>query len=63
MKNRKYGKCRVTHKRRFRNELDAKMALAMASWADTGEIRIYQCTFCSGWHLTSQEQRTEKVKR
>lgn len=63
MKNRKYGKCRTTHKRRFRSEVDAKMALAMAQWADTGEKRFYSCPFCNGFHLTSQEQRTEKVER
>lgn len=63
MKNRKYGKCKVTGKRRFRSELDGKMALAMASWSDTGEKRIYKCNFCGSWHMTSQEQRTEKVGR
>lgn len=50
-----------THKVPFRSELDAKMALARRVWKDKGETRYYHCEFCRRWHLTSQEQRSDKA--
>lgn len=53
-------------KRRYRTELDAKIALAStARKAATGrkqhdnrdECRTYRCPVCKGWHLTSQAVR------
>lgn len=52
-------KCK-TGKRRFRDEIAAKLMLATL---DKGHKRSYWCSFCRGWHLTSQEQRTEKVSQ
>lgn len=55
-------KCRTT-KKRFRDELSARIALSRMVWRDSGEKRIYECPFCKGFHMTSQEQRTEKAPR
>lgn len=57
------ARCR-SRKRRFRTELDAKIVLARLVWKDTAkrrESRVYRCLLCGGWHLTSQEKRTENV--
>jgi hypothetical protein len=54
-------------KRRFRTELDAKLALArVQQYADSEpnkqkaryrqESRAYRCPICRGWHLTSQKR-------
>lgn len=55
-------KCK-TGKRRYRDEIAAKLALAKTSRRDSGERRYYFCTFCKSFHLTSQEQRTEMAPR
>jgi len=52
-------KCR-TGKRRFPDELSAKIALARRINQDRGEKRYYACTLCSGFHMTSQDQKTER---
>jgi len=46
----------------FFTEIDAKIALARMVWKDKGARRVQECTICYGhvWHLTSQEQKTEK---
>jgi hypothetical protein len=54
------GPCR---KRRYRDELAAKMALASKSRRDGSrpkeETRAYPCRQCHGaWHLTSQPAKT-----
>jgi hypothetical protein len=49
------GFCRRTRKVQFHTELDAKIALAPRVRKDKGEIRYYQCEFCNGWHLSSQD--------
>lgn len=54
------SKCK-TGKRRFRDELDAKIVLAKVSWKDREEKRTYRCGMCGGWHLTSQEKRVREV--
>jgi hypothetical protein len=51
-------RCR-TGKRRF-DQLGAKIALAELKHRDHGEQRVYCCNHCSGWHLTSQPQRSER---
>lgn len=48
-------KCR-TGKRRLRDEVGAKLALAEALARDSGEIRFYECMMCGGYHLTSQDK-------
>ncbi len=61
-------KCR-SGKPRFRTELDAKIAAAKVegyanrnpSGSDWGVQRAYHCNWCGGYHLTTQEQRTERV--
>lgn len=46
----------------IRDELDAKIILARLVWKDKGQSRAYECSVCYGhiWHVTSQEQETEK---
>ncbi|WP_186343712.1 hypothetical protein [Streptomyces sp. CFMR 7] len=44
----------LTGKRRYRNRLDARIALANTRRRDHGEKRVYQCPGCHGWHLTSK---------
>lgn len=48
-------------KRRFRDEIAAKIALAEAQRRGKGEKRYYYCKMCRCFHLTSQEQRTERA--
>lgn len=50
------AKCR---KRRFRDDISAKLAIATIQHKDnTGrpktECRAYKCNFCKGWHITSE---------
>lgn len=47
---------RCPTKRRYRDRLDALIALARIR--RDGERRIYRCPLCRGWHLTSQERRS-----
>jgi len=54
----KKGTCSTTGKKRYRDEIAAKLVLATI---DKGQKRAYWCSFCRGWHLTSQQQRTRKV--
>lgn len=55
-KGRRRGRC---GKISYRDEIAAKFILAQL---DRGESRIYECNICFGhiYHITSQEQRTEK---
>lgn len=52
-----------TGKRRYGSELGAKIALT-STWASRKkkrqETRVYRCSFCEGWHLTSQPQRAAR---
>lgn len=46
-------------KQRFRDEIAAKLALAVIRRKGKGsrpktERRAYRCPLCGGWHLTSQ---------
>lgn len=54
--------CPETHKVAFRDELDAKMALARRIRNDKGEVRVYQCPFCHKFHLTSQKKGEPNVR-
>lgn len=47
----------ATGKRRYRNRLDAKIALTDTRRRDRRETRAYRCNTCRGWHLTSQPAR------
>jgi hypothetical protein len=47
-----------TKKRRFRDEIAAKLALSRMVCKDKGAIRVYHCNLCRGFHITSQPQRT-----
>lgn len=56
------GKCR-TQKVRYRDEKSAIAAMRWIVGHFTGEsevvpARVYECEFCHGWHLTSQDERT-----
>lgn len=48
-------------KRQFRDELAAKIALSRRVAQDKGETRYYLCNLCNRYHLTSQEQKTERI--
>lgn len=50
----------VCRKQRFPSELDATTALSSVQRCPrTGKIphRVYQCPWCDGWHLTSQNRQ------
>lgn len=52
--------CTKAKKARYRDELDAMIALANMSSDDRAkrrEQRAYRCPSCRGWHLTSQPKR------
>lgn len=53
-------KCK-TRKRFFATELDAKIALSSRRAAGGDEKRYYKCNLCPGYHLSSQDQRTERI--
>lgn len=47
-------------KRRYRNEIAARLALAKIQRQDKPghqESRAYSCERCRGWHLTSKDHR------
>lgn len=46
--------CKRARKVSFKNELEAKMALAQRIRQDKGEQRYYKCNFGEHYHLTSQ---------
>ena len=59
------GKCQATGKRRYRDKREGVVVLHRAGtarrWAELdgaetrrGEVRVYQCPRCLGWHATSQ---------
>lgn len=54
--------CRASGKVRHRNQRAAQNALGAAlraadPLAEACPRRVYPCSFCGGWHLTSKEQR------
>ena len=56
------SKCK-TGKKQFRDEIAAKLAMAVTVHSDrstrnTAEKRAYSCNFCRKWHLTSQPKRS-----
>ncbi len=53
-------RCR-SGKIRYKDELGAKIALASRAARDKGEKRYYTCNLCNGYHLTSQDQKTEVI--
>ncbi len=52
----KTTKCAATGKRRYRSEIDAKIAkMGMSSERSLkAERRVYECRACRGFHTTSQ---------
>ena len=50
------SKCKTTGKVKYRNELDAKIALARLVWKDKGQQRAYFCPDCKTWHLTHKRK-------
>jgi len=59
------GRCHATGKRRYRDKTESLVVLHRAhtarQWAELdgtetsrGEVRVYQCPKCHGWHATSQ---------
>jgi hypothetical protein len=57
--------CR-TGKRRYPDELEARLALARIAQLDVehrAEQRAYFCEFCCGWHLTHQPPRGPVARR
>lgn len=64
MKTKKSKKC---HKVRYKDDLDAKIALANIKHKDSSrrpkqECRVYHCPRCKGWHTTSMTEYTETGK-
>jgi hypothetical protein len=65
-KSRKCGaRCEATGKRRYRDKRESLLVLHSAQtarhWAEAdgratrrGEVRVYECPGCHGWHATSQ---------
>jgi len=51
-----------TGKIRYRDKLAAKIALSkmMSHRNDRAERRVYWCSFCRGWHTTSQKYSKNK---
>jgi hypothetical protein len=68
IKDKKYSFCYETNKRKFPDEISAKLFLARLDkkdwWkqsinhkpCDKRPIRTYKCQFCNKFHLTSQEE-------
>lgn len=57
--------CQQAKKVRYRDSLEAKMALARitnTSNRDRVPQRSYKCPHCKGWHLTSQNKRIDTEK-
>lgn len=52
--------CKRARKVSFRNELDAKIALAQRQRQEKGERRYYPCNFGPHFHLTSQAEHEAK---
>ena len=50
-------RCNRTGKVVFKDEIAAKLALAVRKRKDKGELRTYQCPHQNHWHLTSQEKQ------
>lgn len=51
-------RCRRTGKRRYRDHEEAVGSLQKIGNNSTREVvpvRAYECDFCDGWHVTSQE--------
>lgn len=53
-------------KTRYRNEIDAKIALSNAAYSASQrsdekrkEVRAYHCPKCKGYHLTSEPKRSK----
>lgn len=56
--------CKREKKVRYRDELDAKMAISFfrnKSTRDRIPTRSYKCQYCKGHHLTSQSKKTEVI--
>ena len=54
----KIGTMRCRNKRRFRDKEQANWAIKMLqrdSSRDRVPCRAYQCIFCQGWHLSSNQ--------
>ncbi len=56
----RYTRCK-TGKRRYRDEIAAKLAMASAARAGRDEKRAYKCGICRGWHVTSKEAKSPKA--
>lgn len=59
------GRCHKTGKDRYRDRVEAELALADVVWNIRRSLvepkRSYHCNFCNGYHLTSQDKRTEEI--
>lgn len=57
-------RCPATGKRRYRDHEQAIQSLRKFQAGSTRDVvqkRVYECTGCHGWHLTSQEVWTPGV--
>ena len=56
-------RCSKTGKVIFRDEIDAKIALAARVWKDKGEVRYYPCKVgkSTHYHLTSRSENKARV--
>ena len=56
------AKIPCTAKRSFRSELDAQVALEIASLRDMSlSLRYYKCPYCGQWHLSSSNQNATEL--
>lgn len=56
----RYTRCK-TGKRRYRDQIAAKLAMASAASKGRDEKRAYKCGTCRGWHITSQEIKSSRT--
>lgn len=54
-----FPRCPVTEKYSFPSKMRAIQELQTTRNRGREEIRVYNCTHCNGWHLTSQQKREQ----
>jgi hypothetical protein len=54
-----HPRCPVNGKTRWSTQKGALGSASVASRHSGKDMRVYKCTFCRGWHLTSKTDRKE----